>query len=229
MTIGRGTVILFIETYLFQFFYLFYVVIDGVKLCALGHSSPSVPVLSYALLLILLIIFNFLNSYSLFMRRNLKKAPEGWRDIVIPFISTYGTLLYNVIPFLPARHNVLVLPQAWLGWGVAVGLILFLTGLTVSILSLVALRRSFGIFIQVRDIVTKGLYRYVRHPMYLGYLFIDLGLLFIVPRLYVLVLVVFMMALRWYRAYLEEARLSAYSVEYREYMKKTPFMVPFVK
>jgi protein-S-isoprenylcysteine O-methyltransferase Ste14 len=58
-----------------------------------------------------------------------------------------------------------------------VGVTLQSTGLALSIFSKAVLGRSFGILPAIRGIVFSGPYKFVRHPMYLGYLIGDIGFL----------------------------------------------------
>jgi protein-S-isoprenylcysteine O-methyltransferase Ste14 len=60
-------------------------------------------------------------------------------------------------------------------WGVRAGFILQVTGLVVVIVSLFALGRSFGFVAADRGLITRGPYRIARHPMYAGYLMIQVG------------------------------------------------------
>jgi protein-S-isoprenylcysteine O-methyltransferase Ste14 len=60
-------------------------------------------------------------------------------------------------------------------WGVRAGFILQVTGLVVVIVSLFALGRSFGFVAADRGLITRGPYRIARHPMYTGYLMIQVG------------------------------------------------------
>jgi protein-S-isoprenylcysteine O-methyltransferase Ste14 len=70
---------------------------------------------------------------------------------------------------------------AFLGWvpGDPVwptgGLVLVTIAAILSLASLIRLGRSFGIRPALRDLVTKGPYRLVRHPMYLAYVLGDVG------------------------------------------------------
>ena len=60
-------------------------------------------------------------------------------------------------------------------WGVRTGFIVQVTGLVVVIVSLFALGRSFGFVAADRGLITRGPYRVARHPMYAGYLMIQVG------------------------------------------------------
>lgn len=60
-------------------------------------------------------------------------------------------------------------------WGVRAGGILQVAGLVAVIMSLVVLGRSFGFLAADRGVVTRGPYAVARHPVYAGYLMIQVG------------------------------------------------------
>jgi protein-S-isoprenylcysteine O-methyltransferase Ste14 len=59
--------------------------------------------------------------------------------------------------------------------------VLAIIGFTISTLALFDLGASFGVSPANRGIVRSGLYRYVRHPMYSGYVISEFGLIFMNP------------------------------------------------
>jgi protein-S-isoprenylcysteine O-methyltransferase Ste14 len=61
--------------------------------------------------------------------------------------------------------------EAWPAGGLA--LVTLAAGL--SFLSLLTIRRRFGVRPALRGLVTSGPYRFVRHPMYLSYVLGDIG------------------------------------------------------
>jgi len=78
----------------------------------------------------------------------------------------------------------------------------------------------------VRTVVRHGPYRYVRHPMYLGYLFLFAGILIGAFSPIVIVVTALCVSLTVYRARLEEDALGRHSGEYREYAQRTGFLLP---
>jgi protein-S-isoprenylcysteine O-methyltransferase Ste14 len=59
--------------------------------------------------------------------------------------------------------------------------ILAIVGFTISTLALFDLGSSFGVSPANRAVVRDGLYRYLRHPMYLGYAISEFGFVFLNP------------------------------------------------
>jgi protein-S-isoprenylcysteine O-methyltransferase Ste14 len=59
-------------------------------------------------------------------------------------------------------------------WPLA-GLILVSAAAALSLISLVTIGRCFGVRPALRELVTRGPYRLVRHPMYLSYIIADIG------------------------------------------------------
>src|SRR5207237_1364669 len=56
-------------------------------------------------------------------------------------------------------------------------LLVSVAGYAVAVWSVVCLGRSFALLVSVRTVVRRGPYRYVRHPMYLGYILLFAGIL----------------------------------------------------
>lgn len=107
-----------------------------------------------------------------------------------------------------------------------VALVLF--GNAVQISGKLFLRRSFGIAPANRGIKRDGMYRFVRHPIYAGYLFTHLGILLVMPSLLNLVIYTIGWWAQILRIDAEEALLGQ-DADYRDYMQHTRWrLVPGV-
>jgi protein-S-isoprenylcysteine O-methyltransferase Ste14 len=91
-----------------------------------------------------------------------------------------------------------------------------------------SLNRSFGIAPENRGIQTRGLYRVVRHPMYLGYVLTEIG--FILNNLSSINVVIFATATFFLMLRIRsEERLLKNDTAYRRYIRNTPWrLMPFV-
>jgi len=94
--------------------------------------------------------------------------------------------------------------------------------LMTGIISFFNLGRSFGILIAFRDIKTGGLYRIVRHPMYLTDIIWKIGMLLKKPCWINAGICLFSILCYAYRALLEEKFLSRQE-EYTHYMEKVRY------
>lgn len=162
----------------------------------------------------------------LLIGRRVATPPQRARDILLPLATTFFYLAYYAVPWFPAWLKQSVYPAGWQTpcvWG---GLLLMLAGLWIAVWAAVHLGRSFGVLIEVRKVVLEGAYRWIRHPMYAGYLSFLTGFALANFSLAYFILIPLHMALLLYRARLEEARLAASSPEYAEYRKRTGFIFP---
>ena len=96
------------------------------------------------------------------------------------------------------------------------GRILQIIGFAVSLIALVSLNRSIGIVAADRGVKTGGLYRVVRHPMYLGYMLSLSGYWLLFPSTRNFVIVYMTIILLIARIELEEYVLTK-NPKYREY------------
>jgi protein-S-isoprenylcysteine O-methyltransferase Ste14 len=88
------------------------------------------------------------------------------------------------------------------------GLVLVLIGASLSLASLLSLGRFFGVRPALRGLATTGTYRLVRHPLYLAYVFQDVGYNLREWSIGTLILVAAGWASILYRIHAEERLLS---------------------
>jgi len=100
------------------------------------------------------------------------------------------------------------------------GGLIFLTGLVLFILSLAKLKRFENYH---GDLITDGIYKFLRHPMYLAFIFWMLGSsLFNQSGFALLMTVIFSINIIIWKK-IEESQLLKTFTNYKEYMNKTYF------
>lgn len=162
----------------------------------------------------------------LLLGRRVTALPERPLEILLPVATTFFYLAYNVIPWLPGKWHQSLCPPNWQGWCAALSLVLTLGGLWIAMWATVHLGRSFGVLVEVRQVVIDGAYKWVRHPMYAGYVFLLTGFALSNFTIAHFLLVPFHIGLLLYRARLEEQRLADASPQYAEYRRRTGFVFP---
>jgi len=119
--------------------------------------------------------------------------------------------------------------SAFSGTALWVADILLAGGLIFAIASLAFLGRCFGILPDVRGLVMRGPYRFVRHPLYLGELTALLGIALGADRWALAVpLWLVCVALQLVRTGYEERSLRAEFPEYGQYAERTKRLIPGV-
>ncbi|HZA02508.1 MAG TPA: isoprenylcysteine carboxylmethyltransferase family protein [Hyphomicrobiaceae bacterium] len=137
---------------------------------------------------------------------SLDRSPKtAWlTQFFLPHISVTANPVLNMLPEL--------------GW------MLLLSGTLLFLLSVVPL---YWAKLRRRGAVTSGVYRFIRHPQYVGLAVMGLGTLLIWPRILVLVSFITMLFLYGLLAGWEEEQcLARYGESYRAYQAKTGMFLP---
>jgi protein-S-isoprenylcysteine O-methyltransferase Ste14 len=144
---------------------------------------------------------------------------RGVRDLAAPYLI--AALPFAVF-FLPPTAR--IDSAAFIGGQILIGV-----GTAVTVAAMATLRRSFSISVEARAPVTTGLYRFVRHPVYLGEIVSVLGVMWIRLAPLPIGLTVLFVALQCLRARWEEEKLARVFPEYAEWRERTPMLVPFLR
>jgi protein-S-isoprenylcysteine O-methyltransferase Ste14 len=208
------------------YLYLTWVEFHKLWLIWLGPPGASGAVAVEAARHVILLMQDFFVAALLLLGRRAAVPPRNSRDIVIPLATSFFNLTYNATPWFPAELLKSLCSADWQIRFTVTGLVLGLVGPAVAVWSILFLGRSFGIFVVVRKVILDGPYQWVRHPMYLGYILMLLGLALVNFSAAYFILVPIHIGLLLYRARLEETRLCEHSREYREYTKRTGFIFP---
>lgn len=175
---------------------------------------------------ILLSVLSAFTGLALFLSRRPTHPPKNLTHITVPLAMSYYVFLYGAIELMPLDLRQNLMPVHWRVPAAAVALVISMLGYVVALWGLAHLRRSFAIMVAARGMVTAGPYKYVRHPMYLGYAIELVGLLLSYFCLGMLLLGAGFIFLMVTRAQLEEERLAEAYPEYRDYMRRTGFLLP---
>jgi protein-S-isoprenylcysteine O-methyltransferase Ste14 len=118
-----------------------------------------------------------------------------------------------------------------------IGVAFVIIGGSIRALSRIILKRAgFGLVnsarlrvIEKQKVVTNGLYRHIRHPLYLGEIIRNAGFALAMSSLYGLIPIIMGNALLLFRIHIEERMLvEEFGAEYKEYISRTKKLVPYV-
>jgi protein-S-isoprenylcysteine O-methyltransferase Ste14 len=151
-------------------------------------------------------------------------ARDGRRTVLaISLIASFLLVATNLAPMGP---------RLWMGSpGVAeAGVAVTVVGAALAVAALASLGRNFSVIPEARELVTRGAYRFVRHPMYLAELLMIVGVLFGQAQATTLVGTLIVIGLQVHRVRLEESLLrAALSSSFPPFVKQTPYrLVPFL-
>ena len=143
-------------------------------------------------------------AYIFAIRQPARYTTKRPLEILVTLLSLIYFLAFDVKPT----------SSAVLGF---VGGVVTAIGSITTIISIQCLGRSFAVLPSLRDIRTSGVYRFVRHPIYLSYIVAALGTLMRHPSLYNSSVLLAGVVLMMCRIRFEE-RLLAQEEIYRNYM-----------
>jgi protein-S-isoprenylcysteine O-methyltransferase Ste14 len=158
-------------------------------------------------------------SYTLILVLVARRALQ--RDLSIPALAAtiYATCFVMMLQPQGTTH---LLPE-WAGAG------LQLASMAWQFTAKIFLGRSFGLLPAQRGVVTAGPYRFVRHPIYFGYLIGHVGFLLANYTWRNAVVLALLYAAQVIRMRREEAILAATDAGYRAYQRRVRWhLLPFV-
>jgi protein-S-isoprenylcysteine O-methyltransferase Ste14 len=171
----------------------------------------EIGVLNAWIFIIPLIVYWFSGIKFLFSKRMPESPPpEKRKDKILSLIlvaTMFISFFYSI--FVPFK-----LQTIWF----YIGLFVYLAGTFLIIISMINFATT-----PMDKPVTKGVYRFSRNPMFIGFFLVYLGVaIACISWVYLLMTVLFIM-LVYYMSPLEEAiTLEHYGLAYEEYIKMTP-------
>jgi protein-S-isoprenylcysteine O-methyltransferase Ste14 len=188
------------------------------------HFRQLVYLLEFNLSL-MLIFFNISVIVGLMIRKKAAQEFSDWREITVPMACVFFFILFNLSQYLPRSLHISWAPAFLFPYLIIPGILLMMAGTLVSILGVLNLKSSFSVLVEIRDLVTGGLYSTSRHPIYLGHSIRTIGSCLLNCALVYLVLNLIFIFLLTRRALLEENKMLEYQAGYKDYMNKTPSLL----
>ena len=166
------------------------------------------PTLSDYPINVLLVISECAAVVMIVLRRPSTHIDLSAYAIGIALVGTTGSLLVRPggTPLIPL----------WIGAAMMV------TGFLLNIASKLSLNRSFGLTAANRGVQRQGPYRFMRHPMYAGYIITQMGFLLTNPTLWNVVFYAAAWSAQLLRISAEE-RVLMRDAEYRSYAQRVPY------
>jgi protein-S-isoprenylcysteine O-methyltransferase Ste14 len=198
-------------------------------------DGPTVAIVRWALLTSLLALFTL--SYLRRPPANaLASRPvEIFLPLLVVAIPSFQAGAPQVIYDLTRNSDALasVVKVLFQPIGFSIGDIASLTSMALgeafAVYSMLYLGRSFSIFAEARNLVTRGPYRYVRHPLYLGEMIAIWAYMLAYPTWWSMGLTMLFTVLQAWRAKVEERKLLQHFPEYATLRAQAGFLWPNVR
>ncbi|MFX0124203.1 MAG: methyltransferase family protein [Candidatus Hodarchaeota archaeon] len=182
--------------------------------------------------LIPIVLLNVIISIDIVIRPTSAKRDEYRRSIllisflflpIILFLPYQEFRIYSYQHLTPSIYNLTVIT----------GTVLLFLGGNLLIISRIQLGKYGGPRIVIEEshqLITNGVYRFIRHPMYLGFLFIFFGYSLALGSIFMTIAIcIFFFFIFKNRIDLEEKMLiSEFGNKYIDYMKRTSKLIPFL-
>lgn len=106
------------------------------------------------------------------------------------------------------------------------GLIISMTGAVLSIIALWSLKRCFSLMVEVRQLITTGMYKRIRHPLYMSEIIHAFGTSILAAHPIAISVFCITLVLEIIRAKLEEHKFLRMVPAYADFKKRTGFLWP---
>lgn len=203
-----------------------------------GASFALANMLTYVFYTLIAILFDALVFYSYLIRHEPVNRARGFWETVYPLATvlipvTGFTLLAipDIRAALPAYDlrslavQYQLTPAFFMSLNV-VALVIGAVGAALSFISLWSLKKSFSLMTEIRVLVTTGLYRRIRHPLYMSEIIHVFGIAVLSGTPVGLWLFVLAVAMQVIRAKIEEKKFLRTVPEYAAFKSRTGFLWP---
>lgn len=152
---------------------------------------------------------------------------EDWFFIVPAILIWISSLSITAWDFIKLQECIFKLSTVSV-----LGLILFITGLIIRIAAKRTLRQNYSRILNISEdhrLIKHGVYKYIRHPIYLGAMLYTPGIPLLFSSMYGSIIMMALIPFLIYRIGIEEEMLiEEFGDEYREYMDNTKKLIPYI-
>jgi protein-S-isoprenylcysteine O-methyltransferase Ste14 len=168
------------------------------------------------------IFLGYLASYL--SRAKAISIADGFMETAFPVIVAGIPILMSMTPDTLPGWAPLSSPRHIYYYLVIMSLIVI--GGLINLAGLLTLRRAFTIMTEARALITRGLFHWIRHPLYSGHFIMFFGSLLLRFHVYTVTLYILFAVGQVIRAKREERKLEGVFPEYASYKTKTGMFFP---
>ncbi len=158
-------------------------------------------------------------------------ALPDWAQVILGFLAIAIFIWFGFLLWIPLP---LRLPELLISLTRSVGFIIFLIGLFLALWARWVLGTMYGVstgssapLLEKHRLIQRGPYAFVRHPMYIGYWLVMLGVLLTYRTWTPLLLLIVIVPSFYRRARREEISLGKmFGEEYQAYARHVPIFLP---
>jgi protein-S-isoprenylcysteine O-methyltransferase Ste14 len=152
------------------------------------------------------------------------RTAQGFMETWFPVVVAGLPVLMSLMPYsLPRWAPFTSVRHLYFYMGISV---LILVGGSINFIGLLTLRRAFTIMSEARTLITHGIFRYVRHPLYTGHFIMFLGSLLLRLHPVTIGMYVLFCIGQTIRARIEERKLKSVFNTYAAYQRRTGMFFP---
>ena len=178
----------------------------------------------------LVIMYAVRRYYSLIFKARGVKEPAYSTELdrLMAWLAEFGLVAVFVYLFTPWLDFANYPEITWLGW---IGVPIIVFGLWLLWQAYIDLDRSWSPHVEIRKnqkLITDGVYRHIRHPMYAAYIFLGIGQVLCLSNWLAGPAFLVFFSLHYLQCVQkeEEMMLAKFGERYREYMQRTGRLLP---
>ena len=168
------------------------------------------------------IFLGYIASYA--SRVRAVKIAKGFMEVAFPFIVAGLPVLISLLPYSLPRWLPVTSGYHAAFYVMIMGLIVL--GGMINLVGLLTMRKAFTIMSEARTLITRGIFNYVRHPLYAGHFIMFFGSMLLRLQAASIALYLIFLITQIVRAHIEERKLLAAFDEYEPYRRQTGMFWP---